>query len=142
MKHSTLYNIVLDHIGKLREERGMSIEIQGDLNDPRSVGILLQNQEVQIFVANDRGDESVEVNCLVRAKPHAPLRGYSVKRLRAYIDKKASEDPTTSLEEDLRTLMAHQEEFLDPRFLNSEDLRLWNADAARIMFGEKPRYRK
>jgi hypothetical protein len=142
MKHTDLFNAVQDKLGGLREAHGMSISIQGDLDDPRGIGITLQNQDIQIFVSRDHGHEHVEVNCLTRPRPRAHLRGYSVKRLKAYLDGKMSADASTSLREDLDTLLKHYDKFLDPAFLNSEDLRLWNVDAARIMFGEKPRNRK
>jgi hypothetical protein len=45
------------------------------------------------------------------------------------------------LEAEARWLVDHEEVILDSAVINSEELRLWNADAARVMFGQKPRRR-
>ena len=142
MNNSQFQDAVEKGFSSLCDEQELKMEIQGDMNDPRGIGIWLRNQQIGIFAVKEYESEWVEVHSLIRPRPRAHLRSYSVSRLDGYISGKASDAKLTTLDEQIDTLLRHKKEFLSTEFLNSEELRLWNADAARIMFGEEPRYQK
>jgi hypothetical protein len=59
----------------------------------------------------------------------------------SYLDGRLDPNPRIEFEAEAEWLLAHQELILDSAFINSEDLKNWNVDAARMLFGQKPRKR-
>jgi hypothetical protein len=111
---------------------------------PSSMGeeaVRLDSDEFTVTISRDRGGgEWITVGSKVRPKARAPLRSYLLCRLIAF--RNGSEpNPLCDLEAEARWLVDHEEVILDSALINSEELRLWNADAARVMFGQKPRRR-
>jgi hypothetical protein len=99
----------------------------------------LHSDEFIVLIHRDRGrNEWVEVGTKVRPRPRAPLRSYLLSRL---IDYRDGSEPNqkSRLEAEARWLDEHEEEILDSSLINSEQLRLWDIDATRVQFGQKPR---
>ena len=108
---------------------------------PSSMGeevVQLDSDEFKILVNRDRGgNEWIEVGSKIRPKPRAPLRSYLLCRLIAFLYGSAPKD-RCDLEAEARLLVEREKELLNSVLINSEELRLWNTDAARVMFGQKP----
>src|SRR5579871_3254006 len=99
--------------------------------------VRLDSDEFSVLVMRDRGgNEWIEVGSKIRPKPRAPLRRYLLCRLTGYLFGADPQAPC-DLEAESRWLVDHEEEILDSALINSEGLRLWNVDAARVQFGGK-----
>jgi hypothetical protein len=99
----------------------------------------LDSKEFKVPIRRDRGrNEWIEIGTKLGPRPRARLRSYLLARLIAYHE---GSEPNTEcdLEAEACWLMNHEEKVLDSSLINAEDMRLWNADAARAQFGQKPR---
>jgi hypothetical protein len=111
---------------------------------PSSMGeeaVRLDSEEFTVKIYRDRGgSEWITVGSKVRPKARAPLRNYLLCRLIAFRDG-SEPNPACDLKAEAKWLADHADVVLDSALINSEELRSWNVDAARVMLGEKPRGR-
>jgi hypothetical protein len=125
-------------LGQLIERRGFSVE-----SDERSMGeawVRLQSEEFVVDVCRDRGgSEWITVGSKVRPRPRAHLRTFLLSRLISYLDGKLDPNHTIEFEAAAEWLLVHQDLIFNSAFINAEDLRDWDVDAARVLFGQKPR---
>ena len=101
--------------------------------------VQFDSEEFRVTISRDRGgNEWIAVGSKVRPRARAPLRSYLLCRFIAFRNG-SDPNPRCDLESEARWLVDHEEVILDSAMINSEELRLWNADGARIMFGARPR---
>ena len=141
---SMVFESLLDRVhrclGPLIERRGFTVE--SDEGTMGEAWVRLQSEEFFVEVYRDRGGrEWITIGSKVRPKPRAHLRNFLLSRSSSYLDGKLDPNPKIDLEAEAGWLLANQDVILDSSFINSEDLRLWNVDAARVLFGQKPRRR-
>jgi hypothetical protein len=131
------------YLGPLIARRGFTVE--NDEPSNTSMGeqaVLLESEDFRVVVMRDRGgSEWITLGTKVRARPRAPLRDYLVSRLIAYHEQANDPNPRPDLETEAKWLIEHEELAFNPAWLNSEELRVWNANASRLLFGQKPRNR-
>ena len=140
---SALTERVRQFLRPLISRHGFTVASTG----PSSMGdeeVQLDSEEFTVTINRDRGgSEWIVVGSKVRPKARAPLRSYLLCRLIAF--RNGSEPHPVrhrGLKAEARWLVDHADLILDSALINSEELRLWNADAARVMFGQKPRGRR
>lgn len=137
MRHTALYEKVIASLGDLAKEKGFQINVRGDLDEPRGVAIDLENDQFIISVTRNYDEEEIWVHCKVRPRPRAHFRTYAVGSLSAYIQGRSVPYPLRNLTADCNDLLQYKDQLLDPSFLNSEELRIWEVDASRCHFGQR-----
>jgi hypothetical protein len=138
MASESLLERVIRCLGQLIERRGFTVE-----SDEASMGdawVRLQSEEFVVDVCRDRGGlEWITVGSKVRPRPRAHLRSFLLCRLISYLDRKFDPNHRIEFEAAAEWLLVHQDLILNSAFINAEDLRAWDVDAARLLFCQKPR---
>jgi hypothetical protein len=125
-------------LGQLIERRGFTVESkEGSMGEAR---VRLHSEEFVVDVYRDRGGwEWITVGSKIRPRPRAHLRTFLLCRLIAYLDRRLDPNPRIEFEAEAEWLTVHQDIIFNSAFINEEDLRDWDVDAARVLFGQKPR---
>lgn len=142
MRHTALFDQVCKILGDFAKRHGFIISVRGDLDEPRGVTIDLENDQLIISVNRERDEESILIHCKVRPRPRAHRRTYSIGALSAFVQGRSEPFPLRSFSDDAKDRIHYENEFLNVELLNSEKLRLWELNASRRRWGQKPKTTK
>jgi hypothetical protein len=135
-----LAELVRRSLGLLISRRRFTLKAWGDPAWDQAV--LLESGEFTVHVLRERGEKAwILVGSTVRPRKRAHLRSYLLSRLVAYLGMVEDPNREVNFADEVKWLHDYEDQVFDTALLNSEDLRIWNVNAARRMFGHQPRKR-